>query len=62
MAGEVIHKEINGNAIYNDFTKALLSHRMEDLIAAGIGQGQIYKLGFAFQGKDVLVVSGENEV
>ncbi len=31
MAGEVIHKEINGNAIYNDFTKALLSHRMEDL-------------------------------
>ena len=33
-----------------------------DLIAAGIGRGQIYKLGFAFQGKDVLVVLGENEV
>lgn len=33
-----------------------------DLIAAGIGRGQIYKLGFAFQGKDVLVVSGENGV
>lgn len=28
---EILAMFENGNAVYNDFTKALLSHRMEDL-------------------------------
>ena len=28
-----------------------------DLLAAGIPRGRIYKLGFAFQGKEVLVAA-----